>query len=91
MKMCSPPEPAAVGGRLSEFVEGWNERSLCVKYRSQGVQTSFYESTPPTRDPLGNKIPSGAQRNSGHAGTNIPYAPEERDNRGASDFTPTYS
>ena len=81
-----PPEPAAVGGRLSEFVEGWNKRSLCVKYRSQGVQTSFYESTPPTRDPLRNKIPSGAQRNSGHAGTNIPYASEERDNRGASEF-----
>ena len=55
-------------------------------YRSQGVQTPFYESTPPTRDPLGNTISSGAQRDSGHAGTNIPYASEERDNRGASDF-----
>ena len=64
----------------------YNERSLCLKYSSQGVQTSFYESTPPTRDPLGNKISSGAQRDSGHAGTNIPYASEERDNRGASEF-----
>ena len=34
-------------------MEGYNERSLCVKYRSQGVQTSFYESTPSTRDLLG--------------------------------------
>ena len=38
------------------------------------------------RDPLGNKIFSGTQRDSGHAGTNIPYAPEERDNRGTSKF-----
>ena len=69
-----------------------NRGSLChlsgplsIVY-SQGVQTWFYESTPPTRDPLGNKISSGARRDSGHAGTNIPYASEEHDNRGAPDF-----
>ena len=50
----------------------YNEQSLCLKYPSQGVQTSFYESTPPTRDPLGNKISPGARRNSWHARTNIP-------------------
>ena len=33
-----------------------------------------------------NKIFPGAGRNSGHVGTNIPNAPEERDNRGASGF-----
>ena len=38
------------------------------------------------RDPLGNKISSGTRRDSGHAGTNIPYAPEESDNRGTSEF-----
>ena len=27
MRMCSPPQPAAVGGRLSEFVEGWKNRT----------------------------------------------------------------
>ena len=53
--------------------EAYNERSLCVKYLNQGVQTLFYESTPSTQDPLGNKISSGARRNSGHVGTNIPY------------------
>ena len=88
--------PAAVRGRLSDFVEGWKrERSLCVKYRGQGVQTSFYESTPSTRDPLGDKIPPGARGNSSHAGKDIPYASEERYNRGASripqGFTQTYS
>ena len=36
-------------------VEAYNERSLHVKYRSQGVQTSFYESTPSAK---GWKIPS---------------------------------
>ena len=83
-----PPQPAPVGGRLSEFVEGWkriNQRYLCVKYHNKGVQTSFYESTPSTQDPLGNKISPGGRRSSGHAGTNIPYASEERDNRGASE------
>ena len=35
-------------------VEAYNEQSLCVK-------TSFYESTPPAQDPMGNKISSGAQ------------------------------
>ena len=42
------------------------------------------------RDPLGNKknikISLGARRNSGHAATNIPYAPEEHSDRGASEF-----
>ena len=84
-----PPQPAPVGMRLSEFyggVEAYNEQSTCVKYRNKGVQTSFYESTPSTQDPLGNKISPGARGNSGYVGTNIPYASEERDNRGASQF-----
>ena len=34
-------------------VEVYNERSLRVKYSSQGVQTSFYESTPSVEDPMG--------------------------------------
>ena len=46
MRMCSPHNQLqsvsdwGVCGR----VEAYNERSLCVKYRNQGVQTSFYES-----------------------------------------------
>ena len=35
---------------------------------------------------MGNKTSPGARRNSGHAGTNIPNASEERDYRGASEF-----
>ena len=34
----------------------YNERYFCVKYRSQGVQTSFYESIPSASDSLGNTI-----------------------------------
>ena len=34
-------------------VEVCNEPSLCVKYRSQGVQTLFNESTPSAQDPPG--------------------------------------
>ena len=85
--MCSPI--TAVSRRETERVcagvELYNERSLCVKYHSQGVQTSFYESTS-TQDPVGNNISPGARRNSGHAGTNIPNAPAECDNGGASKF-----
>ena len=40
-------------------VEAYNEQSLCVKYCSQGVQTSFYESTPSASDSLGNAISRG--------------------------------
>ena len=38
-----------------------------------------------------NKISPGAQGNSWHAGTNIPYTSEERDNRGASESPGFYS
>ena len=34
-------------------VEAYKERSLRVKYRNQGVQTSFYESTPSAQGHLG--------------------------------------
>ena len=67
-------------------METYNERSLCLKYRSQGVQTSFYESTPFTPNPLGDQIPPGARGNSRHAGTDHPHASEKRNNRGASEF-----
>ena len=40
-------------------VEVYNEKSFCVKYRSQGIQTSFYESTPSASGSLGNMIPPG--------------------------------
>ena len=49
------PQPVPVGGRLCQFVQGWkhNERSLCLKYRFQEVQTSYYETTPSAQDPMG--------------------------------------
>ena len=64
-----------------------HERSLRSKYRSQGVQTSFYESTPSLANSLGDKISTGSARNFGHAGTDHPYAPKERDNGSASRLT----
>ena len=67
-------------------METYNKRSLCLKYCSQGVQTSFYESTPSAGTPVGNLITTGTRRISGHEGENIPNAPEERHNRGASRF-----
>ena len=67
-------------------METYYERSLRSKYHSQGVQTSFYESTPPTNS-LGDKISAGSTRNFGHAGTNHAYAPKERDNGSASRLT----
>ena len=68
-------------------METYYERSLRSKYRSQGVQTSFYESTPSPTNSLGDKISTGPKRSFGHAGTNYPYAPKERDNRSASRLT----
>ena len=68
-------------------METYYERSLCTKYHSQGVQTSFYESTPSPSNSLGDQISPGSTRNFGHARTNHPHAPKERNNRGASEFT----
>ena len=68
-------------------MEAYYERSLRSKYRSQGVQTSFYESTPSPTNSLGDKISTGPKRSFGHAGTNYPYAPKERDNGSASRLT----
>ena len=65
-------------------METYYERSLRSKYRSQGVQTSFYESTPSPTSSLGDQISTGSTGNFGHVGTNFPYAPKERDNGGAS-------
>ena len=63
------------------------KRSLRSKFRSHGVQTSFYESTPSPTNSLGDQISSGSTRSFGHAGTNYPYAPKERHSRGASRFS----
>ena len=73
--------------QLCGGVETYYERSLRSKYRSQGVQTSFYESTPSPTNSLGDKISTGSKRNFGHAGTDHPYAPKERDNGSASRLT----
>ena len=59
-------------------VEVYNERSFCVKYRSQGVQTSFYGSTPSASDTLGNTIPPGDIEDPGNARADFPNASEER-------------
>ena len=73
--------------QLRGGVETYYERSLRSKYRSQGVQTSFYESTPSPTNSLGDQISTGSTGNFGHAGANFPHAPKERDNRGASRLT----
>ena len=65
-------------------VEVYNERSFCVKYRSQGVQTPFYESTPSASDSPGNKIPPGDIEDPGNARADFPNASEERNLRNIS-------
>ena len=61
MRQCFPQNQFQSSTTVSVYggVEVYNERSFCVKYRSQGVQTSFYESTPSASDSLGNTIPPG--------------------------------
>ena len=59
-------------------VEVYNERSLRVKYRSQGVQTLFYESTPSAQESLGGTYSQGLTEDSGNARANIPNASKER-------------
>ena len=61
---------------VCEGVEAYNEQSFCVKYRSQGVQTSFYESTPSASDSLGNTIPPRETEDSENARADFPNASE---------------
>ena len=84
-----PLQPAPVRERLSESMEGWKcitNDPYVLSIVTKGYRLHFYESIPSLRDPLRNNPSSGARRNSGHAGTIIPYAPEECSDRGASEF-----
>ena len=85
-----PPQVSPVGGRLSNFVEGWKRitnNPYVLSIVAKVVQTSFYESTPSPTNSLGDQISAGSTGNFGHAGADFPYAPKERDYRGASRLT----
>ena len=68
-------------------VEAYNERSFCVRYRSQGVQTPFYESTPSASDSLGNTFPPGDIEDPGNARADFPNASDERNLRNISRYS----
>ena len=79
-----PPQVTSVGGRLSNFVEGWKRITndpYVLSIVAKGYRLHF-TSPPllPGTNSLGDQISSGSTRNLGHAGTNFPYAPKERDN-----------
>ena len=86
MRACFPHNQFQSSMTVSVYggVEVYNERSFCVKYRSQGVQTSFYESTPTASDSLGNTIPPGDIEDPGNARADFPNASEERNLRNIS-------
>ena len=86
MKACFPHNQFQSSMTVSVYggVEVYNERSFCVKYRSQGVQTSFYESTPSASDSLGNTIPPGDIEDPGNVRADFPNASEERNLRNIS-------
>ena len=79
MRACFPHNQFQSSTTVSVYggVEVYNERSFCVKYRSQGVQTSFYESIPSASDSLGNTIPPGDIEDPGNARTDFPNASVE--------------
>ena len=85
-----PSQITPVGGRLSNFVEGWKRITndpYVLSIVAKGYRLSFYESTPSPSNSLGDQISPGSRRNFGHAGTHHCHAPKERDNRGASEIT----
>ena len=86
MRACFPHNQFQSSTTVSVYggVEVYKERSFCVKYRSQGVQTSFYESTPSASDSLGNTIPPGDIKDPGNARADFPYASQERNLRNIS-------
>ena len=80
MRACFPHNQFQSSTTVSVYggVEVCNERSFCVKYRSQGVQTTFYESKPSASDSLGNTIPPGDIEDPGNARAYFPNASKER-------------
>ena len=68
MRVCPPHNQCQSGDDYARLwrVKAYNERYSSVKYHSQGVQTSFYESTPSAQDPMGNKISPGVPEDSGN-------------------------
>ena len=86
MRACFPHNQFQSSMTVSVYggVEVYNERSFCVKYRSQGVQTSFHESTPSASDSLGNTIPPGDIEDPGNARAYFPNASKERNLRNIS-------
>ena len=93
MRVCPPPHNQCQLGMTKPVCGGVEaypyQPSLCVtcKYRSQGVQISFYQSTPSTKGPLGNEISQGSTENPGNAGANIPDASNERNQRDTSGYS----
>ena len=85
-----PPQVSPVGGRLSNFVEGWKRITndpYVLSIVAKGYRLRFCESTPSPTNSLGDQISTGSTGNFGHAGANFPHAPKERDNRCASRLT----
>ena len=67
-----PQQVIPVGGPLSEFVEGLETKtklSLRLEHRQPGVQALFSESTSPTFNSLGNKIPWETEASGRHVET----------------------
>ena len=85
-----PPQMTPVGGRLSNFVQGWKRITndpYVLSFVAKGYRLHF--TSPPLlpSNSLRDQISPGSRRNFGYAGTNHPHASKERDNRGASKFT----
>ena len=89
MRACFPHNYGQSGTTMPvcERVEAYNERSLCVKYHDQGVQTSFNESTPSDHGPMGNRISPVAPEDPGNARANIPDASKEQDHSNTSGYS----
>ena len=62
-------------------VKAYNERSFCIKYYSQGVQTSFYDSTLSASNSLGNTISQRVTEDWENARADFPNASEEHNLR----------
>ena len=64
MRACFPHNQFQSSTTVSVYggVEVYNERSFCVKYRSQVVQTSFYESTLLLQTPWEIRYPQRTQK-----------------------------
>ena len=87
MRACSPHNLCQSGDDNANLWRGGSVQQTVLTYCSQGVQTSFHESTDSAPGSLGNTFSQRSKEDSGNAIANIPNASKEYNLRNTSGYS----